>query len=135
LPIFVAEWSFKLLKICYIGNYEIVHFRNYGEVLFIKYSELEQLDILNTLQQYDLLLLEINKDCIDNIIKWIFNMHCKVKIPILAILDHCNNRDKLKLDRIGVRDYIDKNFDIDSVESKIENITRLIHWNKINKIF
>lgn len=62
-------------------------------------------------------------------------MHCKVKIPILAILDHCNNRDKLKLDRIGVRDYIDKNFDIDSVESKIENITRLIHWNKINKIF
>lgn len=124
-----------MLKICYIGNCEMLHFRNYGEVFFIKYSELGQLEIFDTLQQYDLLLLEISEDYIDKIIKWIFNLHCKVKIPILGILDHCNNRDKLKLEKIGVRDYIDKEFDIAKAETKIENMIRLIHWQKRNKMF
>ena len=45
------------------------------------------------------------------------------------------NRDKLKSDRIGVRDYIDKNFEINEIELKIENITRLISWQKQNKKF
>lgn len=44
-------------------------------------------------------------------------------------------RDKLKSDRIGVRDYIDKNFEINEIELKIENITRLISWQKQNKKF
>ena len=45
-------------------------------------------------------------------------------------LDNCNNRDKLKLDKIGVRDHIDKDFEIDKIESKMQNITRLIGWEK-----
>ena len=56
-----------MLKICYIGNYEIVQFRDYGEVHFIKYSELSELNIFVTLQQYDLLLLEISRGGIDKI--------------------------------------------------------------------
>ena len=119
-----------MLKICYIGNYDIVQFRDYGEVHFIKYSELSELNIFVTLQQYDLLLLEISRGGIDKIIRWIFDLRCKVKIPILAILDNCNNRDKLKLDKIGVRDHIDKDFEIDKIESKMQNITRLIGWEK-----
>lgn len=131
----MPEWSIKVLKIYYIGNYEIIQFRNYGEVFFMNYSELEKLDVFDTLQQYDLLLIEISKDYIDKIMRWIFDLHCKVKIPILAILDNCNNRDKLKLDEIGVRDYIDKDFEIDEIESKIGNLARLISWQREEKRF
>lgn len=124
-----------MLKIYYIGNYEIARFKDYEEVLFINYSELEKLDIFDVLQQYDLLVMEISGNHIDKIMRWIFNLHCKVKIPILAILDNCNNRDKLKLDKIGVRDYIDKNFKADEIELKIKNMDRLISWQKQNKKF
>lgn len=130
----MPEWSVKVLKICYIGNYEIIQFRNYGQVFFINYSELDQADVFDTLRQYDLLLLEVSENCIDKIIRWIFNLHCKMNIPILAILDNCNKRDKLKLDKIGVRDYIDIDFEIDKIESKIENMIRLISWQKKNKM-
>ena len=58
-----------MLKICYIGNYEIIQFRNYGQVFFINYSELNQSDVFDTLQQYDLLLLEVSENCIDKIIR------------------------------------------------------------------
>lgn len=119
-----------MLKIYYIGNYENTRLKDYGEVLFINYNELEKLDVFNTLQQCDLLLIEVSKRYIDKIIRWIFNLHCKTKIPVLAILDNCNNRDKLKLDKVGVRDYIDKDFDIDEMELKIGNISRLLSWQK-----
>lgn len=131
----MPEWSVKVLKIYYIGNHEMVRFRDYGEVFFVNYSELDQLDVFDTLHQYDLLLIEISKNYMEKIIRWIFNLHCKVEIPILAILDDCNNRDKLKLDRMGVKDYIDKNSEKDEIESKLENMARLISWQRRDKKF
>lgn len=40
----------------------------------------------------------------------------------------------MKLDKIGVRDYIDIDFEIDKIDSKIENMIRLISWQKKNKM-
>lgn len=105
LLVFILEWTIKVLKIYYVGNYEIVQFRYYEEVFFINYSELEQLDIFDILQKCDLSLIEINKNYIDKIIRWIFNLCCKVKIPILAILNNCNNYNvPYKVDTTRERD-------------------------------
>ena len=119
-----------MLKICYIGNYEIVQFRDYGKVFFINYNKLNRLNVFDIIQQYDLLVLEINESCMDEIISWIFDLRCKTKIPIFAVLDNCNNRNKLKLDKIGVRDYIDKNLEINKIATKMESMARLISLGK-----
>lgn len=58
-------------------------------------------------EQWDLLIIEMKKEHLDEILKWVFSLQCIKKVPILAITYNFDIKDKLLLNNFGIRDYID----------------------------
>lgn len=79
-------------------------------------------------EQWDLLIIEMKKEHLDEILKWVFSLQCIKKVPILAITYNFDIKDKLLLNNFGIRDYIDGYYDIQVIHNKLDDMVRMINW-------
>jgi len=118
------------LKIYYLGKNKPLYLDDYGDILFCEYDQCNQMRLTELANDCDLLLIEIKKENIGKIIKWIFCLHCKEKIPILAIIEGCTTADKLKLIRFGITDYIDEKCNLNEFQDKMNTMLRIVKWKR-----
>lgn len=116
------------IEIFYIGNNLISDFKKNDYDIFFDSSPIEQLDVHNVIGTYDILIIEISENNIDKVLKWIFRLYCKKRIPVLAVLYGCCNADKLLLSQFGVEDYIEGSFTMQDMQNKIDAIASRINW-------
>lgn len=118
------------MKIYYVGKNKPSYLDDYENILFCEYDQCNQNKLMELANDCDLLLLEIMKENIGKIIKWIFWLHCKEEIPILAIIKGCTTADKLKLIRFGITDYIDAKCSLNEFQDKMNTMLRIVKWKR-----
>lgn len=117
-------WRDDKIQVCYIGNNKP---RNLQEKYNLTYLSMPQCNF-EQVEQWDLLIIEMKKEHLDEILKWVFSIHCIKKVPILAITYNLDVKDKLLLNNFGIRDYIDGGYDIQVIQNKLEGMIRMINW-------
>ena len=117
------------MKIYYLGHDRPPYLDDYRDILFCEYDQYNQMKLMELVNGCDL-LIEITKENIGKIIKWIFCLHCKEKIPILAIIRGCTTADKLKLVRFGITDYIDEKCNLKEFQNKMNKMLRIVKWKR-----
>lgn len=118
------------MKIYYIGNNRPSYLDDYGDISFCEYDQCNQMKLVELANDCDLLLIEIMKENIGKIIRWIFCLHCIEEIPILAIIKGCTTTDKLKLIRFGITDYIDEKCNLNEFQDKMNTMLRIVNWKR-----
>ncbi len=90
---------------------------------------------LEQAEKYDLLIIEMKKGNLNEILKWVFGLYCRKRIPILAIIYDFSITDKLLLNKFGIRDYVDGHYDVQLIQNRLKYMIRRINWEntKINK--
>lgn len=77
--------------------------------------------------EYDLIVIEFDKKQIENgDFKTIFDVRCKVKTPILVVLDVCEIRDKLHILNMKADDYIERPIAKKELEKKVLQLLHLV---------
>lgn len=88
------------------------------------------MDVQDVLDLYDILVIEIDKKNIENVLKWVFKLHCEKRVPILAILHGCSCGDKIVLNQFGIVDYIDDSYTMQDIQKKLDIMIKKINWTK-----
>lgn len=119
-----------VIKIGYIGDHAFPDFnRSNFELDFIG-SSIEKLDAHNILSLYEILIIEISKENIDSVLKFIFRLFCIKKVAVLAILYDCSNTEKILLNQFGITDYIDSSYDLQKIHKTLDTMVRKLRWKK-----
>lgn len=118
------------MKICYLGSSIPQYLKSeYYDMDFYNTS-IDQFDIYKVINVYDMLIIEISSDDVENVLKWVFRLYCKKKVPILALLIGCSNADKIILNKFKITDYIDIDCAPHEIRTKCDTIIRRINWKK-----
>lgn len=124
---FYSEWSVDM-RILYVGERTTFNLANNRVDMIFDRTSVEQLNIRNIVSEYNILVIEINSENIDIILKWVFKLYCEKKIPILAILHGCSCADKILLNQFGITDYIDDYYTIPQLGKKLSIMANKIKW-------
>ncbi|MFU0824760.1 MAG: hypothetical protein ACFWTK_07225 [Clostridium sp.] len=89
-----------------------------------------QRDNMEQLEKCDLLILEMKKEELNEILKWVFYLDCRKKIPILAITNKYSNTEKLLLSKFGIMDYVDEQCGVQEIQHKLDSMIRRINWKR-----
>lgn len=119
------------MRILYIGQSMPFDLKKKQFDIIFDRTPIELLDIQNIVCGYDILVMEISAENIHVILKWIFKLYCKKKIPILAVLHGCSSADKILLNQFGIADYIEDYCIVQQLEEKLNIIANKIKWGRI----
>ncbi|MDE6209786.1 MAG: hypothetical protein K2M73_08980 [Lachnospiraceae bacterium] len=118
------------MKMCYLGSNIPQYLKEeYYDMDFYNTSP-DQFDIYKVINIYDMLIIEISSENMENVLKWVFRLHCKKKIPILAILIGCSNADKIILNKFKITDYIDIGCKPHEIKKICDTIILRMNWKK-----
>ena len=119
------------MRILYVGEHADFDLANEDFDISFERTPVEQLNIQNIIAGYDILVMEISKENMDIVLKWVFKLYCEKRMPILAVLNGCNSADKILLNQFGISDYIDDYCIVHQLEKKLNIIANKIKWGKI----
>lgn len=119
------------MRILYVGEHADFDLANEDFDISFERTPVEQLNIQNIIAGYDILVMEISKENMDIVLKWVFKLYCEKRMPILAVLNGCSNANKILLNQFGISDYIDDYCTVHQLEKKLNIIANKIKWGKI----
>lgn len=119
------------MRILYVGEHADFDLANEDFDISFERTPVEQLNIQNIIAGYDILVMEISKENMDIVLKWVFKLYCEKRMPILAVLNGCSSADKILLNQFGISDYIDDYCTVHQLEKKLNIIANKIKWGKI----
>ena len=67
------------MRILYVGERTTFNLANNGFDIIFDRTSVEQLNIRNIVSEYNILVIEINSENIDIILKWVFKLYCEKK--------------------------------------------------------
>lgn len=120
----VFKWRDDKILVCYIGNNKPQNLQGKYNLTYMSMSQCD----FKQVEQWDLLIIEMKKEHLDEILKWVFSLQCIKKVPILAITYNFDIKDKLLLNNFGIRDYIDGYYDIQVIHNKLDDMVQMINW-------